>query len=64
MHNPCRDGENQPYLFRSGRFYSVNGKWYFASREAPVHGPFLERSTAEEACTRLMRGLRRLASGT
>lgn len=55
-----RKGENQPYPYRSGRYFNANGCWYFASREAPVQGPYLQRTEAEAACARFLQ--RRRAS--
>lgn len=45
--------------FRSGRFFNVNGEWYFATRESLGHGPFVDRASAEEACRRYVEGKRR-----
>lgn len=49
-----REGETRPYPFRSGRFFTVNGEWYFTTREAPAFGPFTDRTRAEEACQRFL----------
>ena len=46
-----REGESRPYPFRSGRFFNVNGEWFFSTREGATFGPYAERSRAEEACT-------------
>ncbi len=35
-----RRGEEQKHWFRSDRFTSVNGKWYYQTREGTVEGPF------------------------
>ena len=45
-----READPAAYPFRSGRFFTVNGEWYFASREAAAHGPFVDRRRAEHAC--------------
>lgn len=43
----CREGEIDRTWFRSSRFFRVNGKWYFISRDNPCYGPFDCRSDAE-----------------
>jgi hypothetical protein len=45
--------------FRSGRFFNIDGEWYFATRESPGHGPFIDRASAEEACRRFVDSKRR-----
>ncbi len=35
--------------FRSERLFSVNGVWYFATREGVDQGPFATRRLAEQA---------------
>lgn len=40
------------FTFRSGRFFCVNGEWYFATRESTGHGPYIDRAAAETACRR------------
>lgn len=47
-----RNNDSRSFPFRMGRFFSVNGEWYFSSRESAAHGPFIDRATAEEACRR------------
>lgn len=47
-----REGESRPYPFRSGRFFNVNGAWYYTTREARAVGPFIDRAQAEAACQR------------
>jgi hypothetical protein len=47
-----REGESRPYPFRSGRYFNINGAWYYATREARSVGPFPERAQAEAACRR------------
>lgn len=49
-----REGESLPFPFRSGRYFTVNGEWYFTTREAPAFGPFTDRTRAEAACTRFL----------
>jgi len=35
--------------FRTDRFYSTNSEWYFCVRRGPDQGPFVDRSSAENA---------------
>lgn len=49
-----REGETRPYPFRTGRFFSINGEWYFTTRETPAFGPFVDRQRAEQACDRFV----------
>jgi len=42
-----RKGESGIIPFRSGRFFNVDNKWYFASREGIDHGPFDSKQQAE-----------------
>ncbi len=35
--------------FRSDRFYTEDGQWYFAIRRGPDQGPFASREAAEAA---------------
>ncbi|MDX1457664.1 MAG: DUF6316 family protein [Marinobacter sp.] len=35
-----RVGEDEKHWFRCERFTSVNGKWYYQTREGTVEGPF------------------------
>ena len=44
-----RAGENGPIPFRTGRFFNVGAKWYFATREAIDQGPFNSKDEAELA---------------
>lgn len=44
----CRKGEAGPTPFRSGRFFVVESKWYFACREGIDQGPFETKAEAEE----------------
>ena len=38
--------------FRSDRYVTVNGQWYFATREQIDFGPFRTRLDASRACAR------------
>ena len=42
-----RKGESGVIPFRSGRFFNVDTKWYFSSREGIDHGPFDSKYDAE-----------------
>lgn len=52
-----RQGEAGSVPFRTGRHYSVNGEWFFSTRESGEQGPFL---TLEGAKTALLNYGRRL----
>ncbi len=47
----CRKGEAGPSPFRSGRYFVVDSKWYFACREGIDQGPFDSKSEAEAGLT-------------
>ena len=44
-----RKGELGAVPFRSGRFFYIDSKWYFACREGKEVGPFPSKQAAEEA---------------
>lgn len=44
-----RQGETGPIPFRTGRFFSQNGSWYFMTREGRAEGPYREKHEAERA---------------
>lgn len=44
-----RNGEGGEIPFRSGRFYTYGGGWYFKTRENPMNGPYYYRDQAEAA---------------
>ena len=44
-----RKGELGAVPFRSGRFFYIDSKWYFACREGKEIGPFTSKQAAEEA---------------
>jgi len=46
------DNEEKTY-FRSDRIFSMNGQWYFGSREGDC-GPFVSRESAREALARFV----------
>lgn len=54
-----RHNESRVYPLRSGRYFNVNGEWYFDTREAETHGPFVDRPSAEDACHRFLEHKRR-----
>jgi hypothetical protein len=45
--------KNLKTYFRSERIFSMNGDWYFATREGE-QGPFLSRTRAEDGLTRFL----------
>ncbi len=49
-----RKGETGGIPFRTGRFFSVSGQWFFASREGVDHGPYLSRPEAEKALSNFL----------
>ncbi|NLO79782.1 MAG: hypothetical protein GX093_05680 [Xanthomonadaceae bacterium] len=56
---PRRQNSTTDFPFRSGRFFYVNGEWYFASRESSGHGPYIDRAAAEAACRRYVEAKQR-----
>lgn len=44
-----RDGEKVKHWFRSDRFFTVDNKWYFTTRENRDIGPFNNRSEASHS---------------
>lgn len=42
-----RHGEDNSHLFRSKRFCSENGQWYFHTREGGLDGPYKDRADAQ-----------------
>mgnify|MGYP000094303275 CR=1 FL=1 len=42
-----RCGENEKTWFRSERFFHVNDKWYFYTRDSGHEGPYLSKREAE-----------------
>ena len=44
-----RYGEQSHTPFRTRRLYSVNGQWYFDTREGKQFGPYREHKEAENA---------------
>jgi len=46
-----RSGETENIPFRTGRFYNIDSKWYFASREQADVGPYESKQAAEQALT-------------
>ena len=58
MGSSNRKGEQGPTPFRSGRFFSVGGQWFFATREGNDQGPYQSKEDAE---AELMMFLREVA---
>lgn len=52
---PHRSGEQGDIPFRSGRFFNIDARWFFACREGKDKGPFPSRSDAEAALSRYIR---------
>ena len=50
-----RRGERGHIPFRSGRFFSVGGEWFFTTREGGNHGPYSNRGIAEAALLNFVR---------
>jgi hypothetical protein len=44
-----RQGESGAIPYRTGRYFSQNGAWYFMTREGRTEGPYRERREAELA---------------
>lgn len=44
-----RYGEAGSIPFRTGRFYSFDGKWWFAIRRGPDQGPYVTKPAAKQA---------------
>ena len=42
-----RQGESGTIPFRTGRFFSIDSQWYFATREGVDHGPYNSKFDAE-----------------
>lgn len=50
-----RQGEEVRTHFRSERYFTENGKWYFMTRENPVNGPYTSKKEAEAELTLYIR---------
>ena len=48
--NRNRDGESGPTPYRTGRYFCVDSRWYFSTREGLDHGPFKKKEMAIDAC--------------
>ena len=44
-----RHGESGAIPFRTGRFYSVDSEWWFASRRGPDQGPYTTKAMAKQS---------------
>ena len=44
-----RTGEGGPVPFRSSRYFSINGEWFFSTREGANHGPYTTLDRAKAA---------------
>lgn len=56
-----RKGESRSIPFRTGRFFCVDAKWYFACREGLDHGPFASKAEAETALRDFLENLDRIS---
>ena len=52
-----RRGEHGHVPFRSGRYFNIDTRWYFACREGKDHGPFDSKGEAEAALMLYIRDL-------
>ncbi len=50
-----RRGERGHIPFRTGRFFSVGGQWFFSTREGEDRGPYSSRQVAEAALLNFVR---------
>lgn len=41
------DGDKEKTFFQMERFVSMNGEWFYTTREGEERGPFVSRSDAE-----------------
>ena len=57
-----RHGEHGAVPFRSGRFFNIDSRWYFACREGRDQGPFQNKAEAEAALTLYVRELNTYAT--
>jgi hypothetical protein len=53
-HQRKRYGETGGIPFRSSRFYSLGGEWFFAIRRGSDQGPFLTKNDAKKALIRFL----------
>lgn len=56
--NRHRTGESGAIPHRSGRYFCINGQWFFTHRHKKLEGPFPDQDTAEQACRRFVDQLR------
>ncbi len=57
MAEESRRGEFENVPFRSGRFYNIDSKWYFSSREQADIGPFNNKEQAAEALSQYLKDI-------
>lgn len=53
-----RTGERGTIPFRSGRYFCINGQWFFTHRDNKLEGPFPDQDSAEQACRRFIEKLK------
>jgi len=51
-----RQGELGSVPLRSGRFFYIDSKWYFACREGKNRGPYPSRQAARQALEAYIKG--------
>lgn len=56
-----RKGESGMIPFRSGRFFNIDTKWYYSSREGFDHGPFDTKSDAEVSLDVFIQNIQRIS---
>lgn len=52
-----REGDDNKTFFNSDRFFNEGGKWFFATREGQLMGPFDSRKDAEQELMLYLRNL-------
>lgn len=57
MTNKTKTSAQSWPLYR-GRFFEVDGEWYFATRESAGHGPFEDYESAKAACSEFVASTR------
>jgi hypothetical protein len=55
MQATMRSGENGNIPFRTDRFFTVSGNWYFSTREGFDSGPYIDKARAEDGLKRFLK---------
>lgn len=53
----CREGEAEKHWYRSDRFFTANGAWFFTTRENIDIGPFGSQSSAKQGLDLFIRNI-------